>query len=333
MIDARLQVALDGGGLVFPDQGCLAVLRPPVEADLPGIDASRCHVVHDFKPFHDSWVRQDYHTSQTADGPCAAVLVCLPRAKAEARALIATACALSDGLVIIDGQKTDGIDSVLKDVRRRVPVMGPVSKAHGKMFWITAPPGDAFADWAAGPSLTAGAFWTAPGVFSADQIDLASALLADALPETLGGQVADLGAGWGFLSAHILTRPAVEQVHLVEAGYMALECARRNVTDPRATFFWEDALHWQPPVQMDAVVMNPPFHQGRASEPQIGQAFIAKAAQVLTAQGELWMVANRHLPYEAELKSRFTFVEELGGDGRFKLLFAARPIRRKQSKR
>ncbi|NET52538.1 MAG: methyltransferase, partial [Merismopedia sp. SIO2A8] len=53
--------------------------------------------------------------------------------------------------------------------------------------------------------------------FSADGIDPASSILAAALPEDLGRQVADLGAGWGFLSAHVLTRESVGAVHLVEA--------------------------------------------------------------------------------------------------------------------
>ena len=118
--------------------------------------------------------------------------------------MVAEACTLSDGIVVIDGQKTDGADSMLKAMRGRVSVEGPISKAHGKLFWINAPAADCFADWEAGPALTEGGFWTAPGVFSADGVDLASALLADALPETLKGEVADLGAGWGYLAAHVL---------------------------------------------------------------------------------------------------------------------------------
>ena len=65
----------------------------------------------------------------------------------------------------------------------------------------------------------------------------------------------------------------------------------------------------------------------RAAEPQIGQAFVTAAARILSPSGGLWMVANRHLPYEAELKTRFAQVTEIGGDARFKLFHAARPIR------
>ncbi|MEO0402063.1 MAG: class I SAM-dependent methyltransferase, partial [Pseudomonadota bacterium] len=169
---------------------------------------------------------------------------------------------------------------------------------------------------------------TAPGVFSADGVDPASELLVGALPDAMVGTVADLGAGWGYLSAHILT-PDVAAVHLVEAHDMALQCARHNVTDPRAQFHWADATQWKPAEQVDAVVMNPPFHSGRAADPSLGRAFIAAAARVLKPHGALWMVANRHLPYEDTLTSHFAKVVDLDGDARFKLVRAERPKRTK----
>ncbi len=330
MLDSRLPLALDGGGLEWPSEGVIAVFAPDPALDLEGVPKDRAQIIQDNYPAHAAWSERGFHTVVVSEGRYAAALVCLPRAKAEARAMIAEACALSDGVVVIDGQKTDGIEGILKAMRARVTVHGPVTKAHGKLFWIDAPAADCFADWAAGPEMTEGGFWTAPGVFSADGVDLASALLAEALPDKLGKHVCDLGAGWGYLSAHILTREGVEAVHLVEAGHMALECARRNVTDPRAQFHWADATDWAPAHKIDTVVMNPPFHVGRAAEPQIGQAFVAAAAHVLTPQGHLWMVANRHLPYEAELKTRFAQVEEIGGDARFKLFHAQRPLRKRR---
>ncbi|MEM6940688.1 MAG: class I SAM-dependent methyltransferase [Pseudomonadota bacterium] len=325
MIDTRLALALSDAGLCIPEKGDIAVFRPPEVAQLPHLGRDRTEVIHDFKPLYDSWAARGYRVACQPGGDYAASIVCLPRAKEEARALFADACALTRGPVVIDGQKTDGIDSILKAVKARTGVHGPISKSHGKLFWIERPPADLLGDWAAGPARTAGGFWTAPGVFSADGIDLASAMLADALPDKMGGAVADLGAGWGFLSAHVLTRPDVTAVHLVEAGYMAVECAKRNVTDPRAQFHWADVPAWTAPASLDTVVMNPPFHQTRAAEPQIGRGFIAAARGLLTARGTLWMVANRHLPYEADLTQHFAQVDEIGGDARFKLFCARRP--------
>lgn len=329
MLDARLPLAVDGG-LEWPDHGKIAVFSPSADQELVGLEPDQVQIVAGFRPHVDAWGVRGFDTVQVAQGPYAAALVCLPRAKAEARALIAAACAQSAGVVVIDGQKTDGIESILKAIRARVTVHGPVTKAHGKLFWIDAPAADCFSDWAQGPLLTEGGFWTAPGVFSAGEVDLASALLVEALPDDLGRQVADLGSGWGYLAAHILTRDSVEAVHLVEAQHISVECSKRNVTDARAHFHWVDATDWTPNFKLDTVVMNPPFHQGRAAEPQIGQAFVAAAAGLLASQGHLWMVANRHLPYETELNRHFAQVDEIGGDTRFKLFHAARPLRKRR---
>ena len=54
-------------------------------------------------------------------------------------------------------------------------------------------------------------------------------------------------------------------------------------------------------------------------------------AGLLTGAGRLWMVANRHLPYEPVLAEHFAQVQEIAGDGRFKVITATgagRPKRR-----
>lgn len=327
MIDARLALALDEGGFAMPDDRAIAVFGPTVDASLAALPKDRVVIIEGFKPAFDKWAARGYSTAVAVDTRYAASIVCLPRAKTEARALIAQAMQVTDGPVAIDGQKNSGVDSILKEMRRRIPLSAPISKAHGKLFWCDAADASAFEDWRAGPAMMAGGFWTAPGVFSADGIDPASELLAAHLPERLGARVADLGAGWGFLSAHILTREDVKTVHLVEADHMALECARRNVGDPRAAFHWADATAWTAPDRIDSVVMNPPFHVSRAADPSLGQAFVAAAAALLGPQGQLWMVANRHLPYEHTLQACFANVFEVGGDTRFKLFHALRPKR------
>lgn len=99
------------------------------------------------------------------------------------------------------------------------------------------------------------------------------------------------------------------------------------MSDARAAFHWADALNWAAPGPVDAVVMNPPFHIGRSSDPGLGRAFIRAAARMLSPRGQLFMVANRHLPYEGDLSATFADVREIGGDNRFKIVQAARPAR------
>ncbi|WP_254792175.1 class I SAM-dependent methyltransferase [Celeribacter indicus] len=289
------------------------------------LKGAEVQIVQGFKPDFDSFAKEGYDTRIAPEGQFDLVLVAVPRAKAEARALIADAVRRGER-VIVDGQKTDGIDSLLKDIRKRVPVEQVVSKAHGKAFAFC---GGDFSDWAdPGPLHLVDGFVTRFGVFSADRIDKASEALVAALPERLPPTVADLGAGWGYLSRHILAHDGVEVLHVVEAEAAALACARENIGDPRAVFHWEDATRFTPPRPLDAVVMNPPFHSSRAADPALGQAFIAAAATMLAPNGMLWMVANRHLPYEATLATHFGTVAEIGGTSGFKVLHATKPLRR-----
>ncbi|WP_127901869.1 class I SAM-dependent methyltransferase [Solirhodobacter olei] len=328
MRSARLSHALSTGALTLPE-GPVAVFRPQASDDLSALGRERVRVITGFKPDYDSFAVRGYAVAVAPEGSYAAALVCLPRARAEARALIAAAAAhLPKGApLIVDGQKTDGVDAMLRELRGRAEVGEAEAKAHGKLAVVAAPGPEAFSDWAAAPLELPEGFRTLPGVFSADGVDPASAMLAAALPAKLPRRVGDLGAGWGYLARAVLAREGVESLELIEAEADALDCARANVTDPRARFTWADATQGRPG-PFDAVVMNPPFHNGRSADPALGLAFIRAAAHALTPSGTLWMVANRHLPYEAALREAFREVEEVAGDTRFRVLRAARPQKR-----
>lgn len=324
-MSVRLSLALETGGFALPAEGRIAVFHPRPEHDLSSLPKERLVLIQPLKAEFDGFAAQgfDCRPDIPEDMRFAAAVVFLPRAKMQARMTIAEAAKLTDGPVLVDGAKTDGVDSIYKALRKILSPSAPVSKAHGKVFWFDSAEAP-LSEWLVDTETNIEGFVTRPGVFSADGIDPASRLLAKALPPKLGRAVADLGAGWGYLSRQILSRPEVESLHVVEANHDALSCARRNLDDPRVSFHWADVRGWKAPVAMNAVVMNPPFHTGRSAEPELGQAFISAAAAMLTASGSLWMVANRHLPYEATLSERFAMVEEVAGDTRFKVLHASR---------
>jgi 16S rRNA (guanine1207-N2)-methyltransferase len=322
---SRLSLALETGALTLPSTGKIAVYRPQIGDDLSALPRDRVVVLTGFKPDHDHFAA---NYSVTPDAPYATAIVCLPRSREAGRAVIAQAAAevAPGGWVAVDGQKTDGIDTALKDLRRRVDLSETLSKAHGKLASFIA--GTDLSDWRAKPHQIDG-FQTLPGVFSADGPDRGSLLLAAAVPWKLGGKIADLGAGWGFLAAEILKRPGVKKLDLVEAEADALACARINVTDPRATFHWADATTWRPETLLDVILMNPPFHTGRTADPSLGVAFIRAARRMLAPSGELWLVANRHLPYDGVLAESFLEVSEVATDGGFRVIHAIKPRRAK----
>ena len=74
----------------------------------------------------------------------------------------------------------------------------------------------------------------------------------------------------------------------------------------------------------DFIVSNPPFHEDRAERPELGRAFIAAASAALRAGGRLLLVANRQLPYEAELTRGFASVRTLVERDGFKVIEATR---------
>lgn len=319
---SRLSTALDDGLLALPS-GNIAVMRPPATYDISPLAGQPVRIVHSFFPDVAAWQSGGYDVVQ--DMPTVAVaVVVVPRSKALARSMIADACASAD-LVIVDGQKTDGVDSLFKSCRKVLGNLPSVTKSHGRVFWFAAT--DAFAQWRApAPSKGAHGFYTTAGVFSDGAVDAGSAMLAAALPPKLPARMVDLGAGWGYLAAPVLGKAGVATLDLIEAEQLSLDCARSNVTDPRATFHWADATQFAG-AAYDGIVMNPPFHTGRAPDPSLGRAFIQSAARLLAPHGKLWMVANRHLPYEATLTECFRNVDMIESNGAFKIFHANRPKR------
>lgn len=166
--------------------------------------------------------------------------------------------------------------------------------------------------------------WSQPGVFSWDRLDPGSARLIAALP-TLSGHGADLGCGVGLLAQAVLASPAVTSLACLDIDRRAVDCARHNLDDPRATVRWADLRHWDDSlVGLDFVVMNPPFHDGGTEDRELGVAFVRTAARMLRRGGVCWLVANRHLPYEAALASAFDAATVRDDAGGYKVIEARR---------
>ncbi len=320
MLSTRLDILLSSGSFDLPGDGRIAVIGPVAGTDISMLPKDRVTVVQRFYPDHMWFEDAGFDTAVSLTGSYALSIVCLPRAKADGKAMMAAARAATTGPILVDGQKTDGIDSILKDLKKRATVVEVLSKAHGKLCVIE---GGSFDDWVA-QATHANGFVTHPGVFSADGIDPGSAALIDALPRTLSGHVVDLGAGWGVLAKAALDRGATS-VDLVEADHLALDAARQNLSDPRAQFHWADARTFKPETPPKHILCNPPFHTSRSADPALGQAFIKNARAILSRHGTLWLVANRHLPYERTLEEAFASLETVDQTAGYKIIRAERP--------
>ena len=339
-----LFLPLSEGHLAWPASGALflrARAGVPLQAgSWPGL---ACHQTFapDAAALERLRLRMLTDELDTATQKFPLVLILPPRQRDEARALLARALRLTErgGRIVACMSNDEGARSGEADLERIVGPLTTLTKNKCRVFWsapLDQPHDDALVEeWLrldAVRPIDDGRFVSRPGVFAWDRIDVASQLLAEHLPSDLAGRAADLGAGFGYLSVELLQRCArIAALDLYEAERRALDLARRNLAalESRAAirYCWHDVTAGLTD-RYDVIVCNPPFHtHARADRPDIGRRFIATAAQSLLPGGRLWLVANRHLPYEQALGAGFERVRIVTQQHGFKIVEAMRAKR------
>ncbi|MXQ14717.1 class I SAM-dependent methyltransferase [Microvirga makkahensis] len=245
-----------------------------------------------------------------AEGSLTDMVVLAPPGTVERRytAALALRALAPGGALTILAPKDKGGSRLAKELKAFGCEVGEISRRHYRICSCTRPAELAGIEEA----LAVGAprfddrlgSWTQPGVFSWNRLDPGSDLLGRNLP-ALSGRGADFGCGIGILSRIILSSPKVSHLAMLDIDRRATEMAARNVEDARAEIRWADLRSGVRVAGLDFVVTNPPFHDGGAEDQNLGQSFIRRAAESLRSGGVLWLVANRHLPYEGVLKPLF----------------------------
>lgn len=342
---ATLLLPFEKGHLPVPGPGRALFLRAEPG---PGLDAAwRAAIVAEqtFKPAADRLRRfgvtmLDDTDLAYAEAVFDLALVPVTKSRAETYAMIEQAWRklVDGGVLVVAGEKGLGAASIERTVAALHPLEGAMPKHGCRVFWLRK--GEMRADFESAlyrwrtdglskVAITDGTFVTMPGLFAPEAVDAGSMLLADTLP-ILSGAVADLGSGWGYLAYRILHwGDGVTSIDLYEAERDAIACSKDNLSEVPSgavrTHHWHDVTTGLPKGALyDAIVTNPPFHQGRAGDPGIGAAFITAAHGGLRKGGRLYLVANRHLPYEAVLARLFGGHEVLAEANGYKVLAATR---------
>ena len=265
-----------------------------------------------------------------ADGSLDRIVVAAPAGTLERRYVLAHALrALApDGALIALAPKDKGGSRLGKELDGFGCAVNETSRRHHRICAVKRPaePVDLAGAIAAGAPRLVGDLdlWSQPGLFAWDRLDPGSALLLASAP-VFAGRGADLGCSMGVLARAVLVAPAVTALTLIDLDRRAIDAARRNVVDPRASFLQHDLR--QPPftlLDLDFVIMNPPFHEGGGEDKRLGQTFIDTAAAMLRKGGVCRLVANIALPYEAALERSFATVTPLARGGGFKVFEARR---------
>lgn len=337
-----LHHAFDSGAIAAPADGRVLFLNARAGRAWLGLSTRAWTCQQSFKPFADALEQSGLHVAEPEpEARFGLVLMLMPRQREAARALLARAVqhTATGGLLVTAIPNAEGARAGESDWRQLLGAVEVHSKHHCRIligrFASEHIEPKQLDEWAALDALQpieGGRFVSRPGLFAWDRIDPASALLIEHLPEDLHGSVADLGAGWGYLSCSVLQRCAqVRSIDLYEAESRALPAARANLERICASLARTvtHAVHWHDvrrglPRRHDAIVSNPPFHQGRADQPELGRDFIEATAAALAPGGRFWMVANRHLPYEQTLAARFAHVRVLACAQGFKVFEAGK---------
>ena len=322
--------SLDSGGPV-------AFLRAHAHQELSRF-SGRLQCAQDFKPRALALERSGITLAEKLEGPFSLVLVMPERQKEMTLADLARAHdLLAEGGMLLCSLPNDwGAKRFEQRLKEVAGTVGTLSKNRCRTFWARKTPEwnqEMLAEWRAGGEFRKVAddrFWSVPGLFAWDRIDVGSRLLSENLPADISGQVADLGVGWGFLSDFVLrNRPGVTELDVYDADGRAIEAAKMNLAglNPRARvrYYWHNVTTGLCRKGYDWIISNPPFHETRQPDPVIGMRFLVAAALALKPDGKLWIVANKHLPYEKLMREGFAETSVFLQQDGYKILMGSNP--------
>jgi 16S rRNA (guanine1207-N2)-methyltransferase len=165
-------------------------------------------------------------------------------------------------------------------------------------------------------------------MFSPKEIDKGSRKLVSVFSTKLFGEVADLGAGWGYLSKEALRlNKKITRITLFESNYSAYLASKKNIDDKRATFRWaslENIRNLR--LRFDHVICNPPFHSGRRKDVELLKSFIFYSSRLIDLRGSVWMVFVSGVYLENELKDHFDNIKILYKDKHYFVCQLLKPI-------
>lgn len=172
-------------------------------------------------------------------------------------------------------------------------------------------------------------------VFSRTGLDIGARFFMQHLPENLDGEIVDLGCGNGVIGLSLLAKNPQAKVVFVDESPMAVDSSRLNVETnlpeafERCEFMINNALSGVEPFRFNAVFCNPPFHQKHALTDNIAWVMFHHARRCLKINGELYIVANRHLDYFHKLKKIFGNCATIATNNKFVILKAVKQGRRR----
>ena len=160
-------------------------------------------------------------------------------------------------------------------------------------------------------------------VFARKRLDIGARFMLSQFTQLPDAQhIIDLGCGNGVLGIMAKRQQPNATIQFVDESYMAIESAKENYQKnggdvANVEFIVNDCLDGVAPQSTDLILCNPPFHQDNVQNTAIAHTMFRQSKAALKNAGQLWVVANRHLPYYPMLKTLFRAVKTLGAHRKF----------------
>jgi 16S rRNA (guanine1207-N2)-methyltransferase len=245
-----------------------------------------------------------------------------------------------DGTILLYGAKDEGIQPAMDLVAEvcsgteTIAVGARCRVLRGDGVRAGPRAGGSLEDWKAILTLDYSdlppAWASYPGVFSHGRLDEGTRLLLDSLPPfPPGARILDYGCGTGVVGYVARARGGELLLEMLDVDAVALEAARENV--PASRLHLLDGLPPKEHGPFDAILSNPPFHRGKAEDPQMIVSLIQRAPALLDPEGMLVFVAQRRLALVEALQKHFRDVDILAEDSTFRVWKGLKP--RKERRR
>lgn len=169
-----------------------------------------------------------------------------------------------------------------------------------------------------------------PNVFSQNKLDIGTRLLLAHLPACGdGATILDLGCGNGVVGATMASQFSDGLVIFTDISRAAVASAQQtwaaNHGDRPARFLATDLASGVDDESVDAVVINPPFHDQHVVGDETAKRMFAEATRVVKSGGQVRVVGNRHLGYHRLLTRHLADVETVGSNPKFVVLSSRKP--------
>jgi len=160
-------------------------------------------------------------------------------------------------------------------------------------------------------------------VFSREQLDIGSRFFLQHIPRLEGPcRIIDLGCGNGVMGIMAAQVNPQAELLFVDESYMAVASAETNFNAApgetgKAVFKINDGLENITADSADLILLNPPFHQQHAMGDPTAWRMFRQSRRCLKNGGELRVIGNRHLGYQAKLKRLFGNCTLVAGNNKF----------------